>query len=148
MRFLFFRSCFSWQRLCSRDDTPSEIKQIMVKANKSGGTGLYPRVVVELRADDTNWEQVQKDTKEIARLGTSSANSPLRKATRIPRQKLTKAYADNARASTLPPARSTRTPPSPPRPSSAIAAKPAIKPIGNSNLRSALCSMALPSFAC
>jgi cytochrome c556 len=81
----------------ARDDKPSEIKEIMTKANKTG-TGLYPQVVTELRADDTNWDDVKKDTKEIARLAAQLGKLDPPKGDKESWQKLTKAYADNAKA--------------------------------------------------
>jgi hypothetical protein len=81
----------------ARDDKPSEIKEIMTKVNKTG-TGLYANVVTELRADDTNWDAVKKDTKEIARLTAPLGKLDPPKGDKDSWQKLTKAYADNTKA--------------------------------------------------
>jgi cytochrome c556 len=81
----------------AKDDKPSELKEIMTKANKTG-TGLYANVVTELRADDTNWDGVKKDTKEIARLAAMLGKFDPPKGDKDSWQKLTKAYADNTKA--------------------------------------------------
>jgi cytochrome c556 len=83
--------------LFARDDKPSEIKEVMVKVNKTG-TGLYPAVVTELRADDPNWDQVKKDTKEIARLAATIGKYDPPKGDKESWQKLTKAYTENTKA--------------------------------------------------
>jgi cytochrome c556 len=80
----------------AQGDKPSEVKEIMVKVNKTG-TGLYPTVVQELRQDDTNWDQVKKDTKEIARLTATLGKLDPPKGEKDSWQKLTKTYADNTK---------------------------------------------------
>jgi cytochrome c556 len=81
----------------AQGEKPSEVKEIMVKANKTG-TGLYSIVVQELRQDDTNWDEVKKDAKEIARLGAMLSKLDPPKGEKDSWQKLTKAYAENAKA--------------------------------------------------
>jgi cytochrome c556 len=81
----------------AQGDKPSEVKEIMVKVNKTG-TGLYSVVVQELRQDDTNWDEVKKDAKEIARLGAMLGKLDPPKGDKDSWQKLTKAYAENTKA--------------------------------------------------
>jgi cytochrome c556 len=81
----------------AQDDKPSEVKQIMVKVNKTG-TGLFSVVAQELRQDDPNWDEVKKDTKEIARLGAMLGKYDPPRGEKDSWQKLTKAYADNTKA--------------------------------------------------
>jgi cytochrome c556 len=81
----------------AQGDKPSEVKEIMVKVNKTG-TGLYSVVVQELRQDDTNWDEVKKDAKEIARLGAMLGKLDPPKGEKDSWQKLTKAYAENTKA--------------------------------------------------
>jgi|SRR6516165_1753326 cytochrome c556 len=81
----------------AQGDKASEVKEVMVKVNKTG-TGLYPSVVQELRQDDTNWEEVKKNAKEIARLTATLGKLDPPKGEKDSWQKLTKAYADNTKA--------------------------------------------------
>jgi cytochrome c556 len=83
--------------LPAQADKPSEVKQVMVKVNKTG-TGLYPTIVQELRQDDTNWDEVKKDAKEIARLTATLGKLDPPKGEKDSWQKLTKAYAENTKA--------------------------------------------------
>ena len=73
-----------------------EIKQIMAKVNKP--EGLYFAVAKELKAEDTNWDDVKKDTKEIARLGALVGKNDPPKGEKDSWQTLTKAYAENTKA--------------------------------------------------
>ena len=73
-----------------------EIKQIMAKVNKP--EGLYFAVAKELKADDTNWDDVKKDTKEIARLGALLGKNDPPKGEKDSWQTLTKAYVENTKA--------------------------------------------------
>jgi cytochrome c556 len=90
-------AAFSSAPVPARDEKPSELKELMLKVNKTG-TGLYANVVAELRADDTNWDAVKKDTKEIARLAATVGKLEPPKGDKESWQKLTKAYADNTKA--------------------------------------------------
>jgi cytochrome c556 len=88
---------FSAPPIPAQGEKPSEVKDIMVKVNKTG-TGLYSVVVQELRQDDTNWDEVKKDAKEIARLGAMLGKLDPPKGEKDSWQKLTKAYAENTKA--------------------------------------------------
>jgi hypothetical protein len=72
------------------------IKDIMSRLNKPGG--LYPAISKELKADDTDWDDVQESTKTFAKLAAALGKNTPPKGDPESWTKLTKEYADNARA--------------------------------------------------
>jgi hypothetical protein len=59
---------------------------------------MYFNVVKELKESDPMWDDVKKDTKEIARLGALLGKNDPPKGEKDSWQKLTKAYAENTKA--------------------------------------------------
>jgi hypothetical protein len=78
------------------DKTPT-IKEIMGKLHK-GTTSLRPALGKELKAEEPNWEEVQKQTKEFALLAASIGKNDPPMGEKASWEKLTKAYADTAKA--------------------------------------------------
>jgi cytochrome c556 len=72
------------------------IKEIMSKLNKPGGA--YPTISKELKADDTDWAEVQDQAKSFTKLATLLGKNPPPKGDASSWGTLTKAYADNAQA--------------------------------------------------
>jgi cytochrome c556 len=79
----------------AQDKVPT-IKEIMGRLNKPGG--LYPTISRELKADDTDWAEVQQDTRSFAKLAAELGKNAAPKGDPESWAKLTKEYADNARA--------------------------------------------------
>jgi hypothetical protein len=79
----------------AQDKTPS-IKDIMSRLNKPGG--LYPSISKELKADDTDWDEVHDQSKTFAKLAAELAKNTPPKGSPESWAKLTKEYADNARS--------------------------------------------------
>jgi cytochrome c556 len=72
------------------------IKEIMARLNKPGG--LYPAISKELKADDTDWDEVQQSTKTFVKMAAALGKNTPPKGDPESWAKLTKEYADNARA--------------------------------------------------
>jgi cytochrome c556 len=72
------------------------IKDIMTKAHK-GGNSLLANMGKELREDEPDWNDVQKDSKELLQLGTSLGKNAPPKGDQASWDRLTKAYVANAR---------------------------------------------------
>jgi hypothetical protein len=73
------------------------IKEIMTKAHK-GGNSLIQKLGKELKADDPEWETIQKQTKELVKLGTSLGKNDPPKGEKESWEKLTKEYLENAQS--------------------------------------------------
>jgi len=71
------------------------IKDIMSRLNKPGG--LYPSISKELKADDTDWDEVHDQSKTFAKLAAELGKNTPPKGSPESWAKLTKEYADNAR---------------------------------------------------
>jgi hypothetical protein len=78
------------------EKTPT-IKEIMIKAHK-GGKSLIQTVGKELKADEPNWTDLQKKTKELVKLGTALGKNEPPKGEKASWEKLTKEYVKNAKA--------------------------------------------------
>jgi hypothetical protein len=79
-----------------RDEKAPTTKDIMGKVGKP--TGLYPSVAKELREADPIWEEVQQQTKEMTKLLATLGQATPPKGDRESWGKLTRAFADNAKA--------------------------------------------------
>jgi hypothetical protein len=93
---LIFSVTFATGLLEARDEKAPEIKEVMGKVGKP--SGLYPSVAAELREADPMWEQVKQDTKEMSKLLATLAKATPPKGDKDSWSKLTKAFADNAKA--------------------------------------------------
>jgi hypothetical protein len=79
----------------AQDKVPT-IKEIMARLNKPGG--LYPTVSRELKSDNVDWNELRQQAGSFAKLAAAlGGNTP---PTGEPESwaRLTKAYADSARA--------------------------------------------------
>jgi hypothetical protein len=83
--------------LSAADDKEPSVKDIMTKAHK-GGDSLLEKLGPELKADEPKWDDIQKQTKELADLGASLQKAKPPRGEQESWDKLTKAYADNAKA--------------------------------------------------
>jgi len=86
----------SWTQSSAEDDKEPSIKAIMTKAHK-GGDSLLATVGKDLKAADPDWEDVQKKTKELVKLGTSLGKNEPPKGEKASWEKLTKSYLDTAK---------------------------------------------------
>src|SRR5712691_11300819 len=77
------------------EKTPS-VKEMMTKANKP--TGIYWTLSKELKDDEQTWDEIQKETKELAKLAAALGKNEPAKGPKDSWAKLTKDYADNAKA--------------------------------------------------
>jgi len=75
--------------------TPT-IKEIMAKLNKPGG--LHPTLATELKTDQPDWLEIQKQTKEFVQYALDLAKNEPRKGDKESWLRMTKAYAENAKA--------------------------------------------------
>jgi hypothetical protein len=73
------------------------IKEIMTKAHK-GGNSLIQKLGKELKAADPEWEAIQKQAKDLVKLGTSLGKNDPPKGEKDSWEKLTKEYLDNAKS--------------------------------------------------
>lgn len=78
------------------DAEQPSIKDIMTKAHK-GGNSIVTSVGKELRGDSPNWEDVQKKSKELVRLGTALGKNDPPQGKKTSWDTLTKQYLDNAK---------------------------------------------------
>ena len=78
-------------------DKPPSIKAIMTKAHK-GGDSILAKLREELKADDTDWAQVQKMSKELVDLGTALGKNTPPKGEKRSWQEKTSLYKANATA--------------------------------------------------
>jgi cytochrome c556 len=81
----------------ARDEQPSEIKAIMLKVNKPGG-GHYSIIVQELKAEDTDWGEVNRNAQELKRLVDMLPKAKPPKGDADSWARLTKAYGVEANA--------------------------------------------------
>lgn len=73
------------------------IKEIMKRAHRTG-TGLLVNIGKELKEDEPDWNDVQKDSKEVVELGTSLGKNKPPKGEQASWDRLTKNYLANARS--------------------------------------------------
>ncbi|MBY0522560.1 MAG: cytochrome c [Gemmataceae bacterium] len=78
-------------------DKPPTIKQIMGKVNK-GPNSLCPTIGKALRADEPQWDDIQKETKELAALAAVLGKNSPPKGEQASWDDLAKVYASNAKA--------------------------------------------------
>jgi cytochrome c556 len=72
------------------------IKEIMTKAHK-GGKSLLANLNADLKDDEPDWNDIQKDTKELVDLGTSLGKNTPPKGDQASWDRLTKAYLANVK---------------------------------------------------
>src|SRR5260370_36134017 len=82
--------------LSADGDKALSIKDIMKKLNSP--TGLQPNLGKELKDDEPSWDDIQKETKELASLAAALAKNDPPKGSKESWTKLTKTDADNAKA--------------------------------------------------
>jgi hypothetical protein len=80
----------------AEDDKDLSIKDIMAKAHK-GGDALLARLLKAIKSDDTDWDTVQKQTRELLDLGTALGKAKPSKGDQASWDRLTRAYVDNAK---------------------------------------------------
>jgi cytochrome c556 len=73
------------------------IKEIMTRAHK-GSKSLLTNMNTELKEDEPDWNDVQKDSKELVELGTSLGKNRPPKGEQTTWERLTKNYVTNAKA--------------------------------------------------
>lgn len=78
-------------------DAPLTNKQIMEKLNK-GPKSLCPVLGKELKEASPPWDEIQKQSKEVAELAEAMAKNKPSKGEAASWEKLTKAYAGDAKA--------------------------------------------------
>ena len=76
-------------------DAPT-VKEIMGKANKPNG--IYDNLRQDLKDDNPSWPDVQKEAKELATLIDALRQATPPRGDKDSWDKLTRAYADNAKA--------------------------------------------------
>jgi cytochrome c556 len=76
-------------------DGPS-VKEIMRQANKP--TGIYFNLGQDLKDDNPAWPDIQKEAADLAKLANSLRKAAPPRGDKDSWDKLTKAYADNAKA--------------------------------------------------
>ncbi len=77
-------------------DKDPTIKEIMTKAHK-GGDSLIEKLGKELKDDEPKWDDIQKQTKELAGLGKALGKNKPPRGDQESWDKLTKLYADKAK---------------------------------------------------
>ena len=73
------------------------IKDIMTKAHK-GGKSLLGNINSELKDDEPDWSDVQKNTKDLVQLGMSLGKNTPPKGDQASWDRLTKAYVANVQS--------------------------------------------------
>ncbi len=73
------------------------VKEIMTRAHK-GGDSILTRLGRQLKSDSPDWAQVQEETKELVKLGTSLGKNEPPKGDKASWDRLTKEYVTNAEA--------------------------------------------------
>jgi cytochrome c556 len=73
------------------------IKDIMIKAHKPGKS-LLANIMGELKEDEPDWSDVQKDSKELVELGTALGKNTPPKGDQASWDRLTKAYLANVQS--------------------------------------------------
>jgi mono/diheme cytochrome c family protein len=73
------------------------IKEVMGKAHK-GPNSLLANLGKDLKDDEPEWTDIQKETKELVELGTTLGKNDPPKGDKQSWKNLTKAYLDNAKA--------------------------------------------------
>lgn len=81
----------------AEDKKDPTIKEIMTKAHK-GADSLIETIGKELKADDPSWDDVVKNSKELATLGTALSKNDPPKGEKESWEKLTKLYQTNSKA--------------------------------------------------
>ena len=84
-------------RLTAADDAVPSIEDIMQKVNKKKG-GLHTDVDAALKASSVDWDAVAKKTKQYATLAEFLGKNDPPKGSKQSWAKLTKTYADDAKA--------------------------------------------------
>jgi cytochrome c556 len=73
------------------------VKEIMTKAHKEG-SGLLADVGKALREDEPDWDDIQKETKELVELGTALGKAKPPKGEQDSWDRLSKSYLDKVKA--------------------------------------------------
>jgi hypothetical protein len=77
-------------------DKPPSIKEVMARLNKPGG--LYPTISKALKADTPDWDEIRLEAKTFVKLADALGKDTPPAGDASSWAKLTKAYADHARA--------------------------------------------------
>src|SRR5579871_3013012 len=80
----------------AQTEKPATIKEIMAALNK-GPNSMTPLLGKDLRENPPDWDQIQKDAKIVANLVTSLQKKRPPKGEAESWEKLTAAYAENAK---------------------------------------------------
>ena len=75
-------------------DAPT-VKEIMKKANSP--TGIYANLGQDLKDDNPSWPDIQQEAKDLAKLASQLRQATPPRGDKDSWDKLTKAYADNAK---------------------------------------------------
>src|SRR5947209_4779124 len=78
------------------DEKGSSIKDIMTKAHK-GGDSILGRIRADLKDTDPNWEDVNKGSKELVKLGADLSKAKPEKGEARSWKKLTDNYVKNVK---------------------------------------------------
>ena len=73
------------------------VKDVMKKAH-AGPNSLLANIGKDLKDDDPEWADIQKETKDLVELGTALGKNDPPKGDKDSWKSLTKAYLDNAKA--------------------------------------------------
>jgi cytochrome c556 len=73
------------------------VKQVMQKAHR-GSNSLLANIGKDLKDDDPEWSDIQKETKDLVDLGTALGKNDPPKGDKDSWKNLTKGYLDNAKA--------------------------------------------------
>jgi hypothetical protein len=76
--------------------TPS-IKEIMIKAHKTG-TGLLPKIGKDLKAEQPDWDAIQKETQQLVELTACLEKNTPRKGDKDSWEKLCQSYVKGAKS--------------------------------------------------
>ena len=71
-------------------------KEIMGKANKP--TGIYFTLALDLKDDNPSWPDIQQEAKDLSKLAAALRQATPPRGDKESWDKLTKSYADNAKA--------------------------------------------------
>lgn len=93
---LALTALLAWRPADGRMADGPSVKEIMGKANKP--TGIYFNLRQDLKDDNPSWPDIQQEAKELAQLAAALRQATPPKGDKDSWDKLTRAYADNAKA--------------------------------------------------
>jgi cytochrome c556 len=79
------------------EEKDPSIKEIMTKAHKDSNS-LLAMIRKGLQSDEADWPDIQKETKELVKLGTALGKNEPPRGSKESWEKLTRAYLANAKA--------------------------------------------------